>query len=91
MISLFFSRAAIFFIGLVGLTISYSLIIEWELWGLSSSLFRVSLVFDWMSILFLGRVCLISRCIIKYSEYYIEGEINFLRFVYIILIFVVSM
>lgn len=44
-----------------------------------------------MSLVFLGRVCLISGCIIKYSEYYIEGEINFLRFVYIILMFVVSM
>nr|DAZ91244.1 TPA_asm: ND5 [Gammarus fossarum] len=91
MISLFFSSAVMFFIGLIGLTMNYSLIIEWELWGLSSSLFSMSLVFDWMSMLFLGSVCLISSCIMKYSEYYMEGEINFLRFVYIMLMFVVSM
>nr|DAZ91231.1 TPA_asm: ND5 [Gammarus fossarum] len=91
MVCLFFNSAVMFFTGLVGLVMSHSLVIEWELWGQSSALFSFSLVFDWMSLVFLGSVCLISGCIMKYSEYYMEGEINFLRFVYIMLMFVVSM
>lgn len=90
-VNLFFSRICFFFWGLSSVLIGDSLIIEWELLGFRSVLVRFRLVFDWIRLVFLGRVCLISSCIIKYSEYYIEGEINFLRFVYIILIFVRSM
>jgi NADH-ubiquinone oxidoreductase chain 5 len=60
-------------------------------WRLRRCLLRISLVFDWISLIFLGRVCLISGCVIKYSEYYMEGEINFFRFVFILFIFVRSM
>nr|DAZ91283.1 TPA_asm: ND5 [Gammarus wautieri] len=91
MVSLFFSSTAMIFVGLMSIVMGCSFIIEWELWSLNSVLVSFSMVFDWMSLLFLGTVCLISGCVMKYSEYYMEGEINFFRFVYIMLMFVVSM
>nr|QWC54433.1 NADH dehydrogenase subunit 5 [Gammarus lacustris] len=77
--------------GLLSAGLSNSLVIEWEVWSLSSCLLSMSLVFDWMSLIFLGSVCLISGCVMKYSEYYMEGEINFFRFVFILFMFVSSM
>lgn len=43
-----------------------------------------------MRLIFLGSVCFISSSILNYSIYYMEGEKNFLRFVYVIIIFVLS-
>ena len=48
------------------------------------------LLLDWIRLVFLGRVGVISGCIIKYSEYYMEGEKNSMRFVLILFLFVVS-
>nr|APL97252.1 NADH dehydrogenase subunit 5 [Linevichella vortex] len=80
-----------FFSGLLSVVWEYSLIIEWEVWSLNSAMISMSLVFDWMSLIFLGSVCLVSGCIMVYSEYYMEGEINFMRFSYILMGFVTSM
>lgn len=44
-----------------------------------------------MSLVFLATVCLISGFIMKYRVYYIEGEKNYLRFVFRLVLFVVSM
>lgn len=79
-----------FILGLIRIGFRYNIIIEWEVWEFNSSLVRMRLVFDYMRLVFLGSVCVISGCIIKYSSYYIEGEVNYLRFVYIVIIFVVS-
>nr|YP_009339286.1 NADH dehydrogenase subunit 5 [Eulimnogammarus cyaneus]APL97176.1 NADH dehydrogenase subunit 5 [Eulimnogammarus cyaneus] len=80
-----------FFSGVLSVAYDYSLIIEWEVLSYSSSLVSMSLVFDWMSLVFLGSVCLISGSIMKYSEYYMEGEANFIRFSFILIMFVISM
>nr|YP_009478334.1 NADH dehydrogenase subunit 5 [Gammarus roeselii]AVP50039.1 NADH dehydrogenase subunit 5 [Gammarus roeselii] len=80
-----------FILGLMSIGFSYNMIIEWEVWEFNSSLVSMSLVFDYMSLVFLGSVCVISGCIMKYSSYYMEGEVNYLRFVYIVMMFVVSM
>nr|YP_009118046.1 NADH dehydrogenase subunit 5 [Brachyuropus grewingkii]AJF22807.1 NADH dehydrogenase subunit 5 [Brachyuropus grewingkii] len=77
--------------GVASVAYSYSLILEWEVLSLGSSLISMSLVFDWMSLIFLGSVCLISGAVMKYSAYYMEGEVNFLRFSLILIMFVVSM
>nr|DAZ91323.1 TPA_asm: ND5 [Echiuropus macronychus] len=77
--------------GVLSVVYNHSLIVEWEVFSLSSSLISMSLVFDWMSLIFLGSVCLISGVIMKYSEYYMEGEVNFVRFCFILSMFVVSM
>nr|APL97242.1 NADH dehydrogenase subunit 5 [Garjajewia cabanisii] len=83
--------SVMFFSGLCSVLYNYSLIIEWEILSLSSSMVSMSLVFDWMSLIFLGSVCLISGVIMKYSEYYMDGEVNFVRFSFILSMFVGSM
>nr|YP_009339300.1 NADH dehydrogenase subunit 5 [Gmelinoides fasciatus]APL97190.1 NADH dehydrogenase subunit 5 [Gmelinoides fasciatus] len=77
--------------GLVSGLWGCSFVIEWELLELSSVMISMSLVFDWMSLFFLSSVCLISSCVMKYSEYYMEGEVNYLRFSYLLVVFVGSM
>nr|APL97216.1 NADH dehydrogenase subunit 5 [Acanthogammarus victorii] len=83
--------AGMFFGGMVSVLGRCSLIIEWEILSLSSCMISMSLVFDWMSFFFLGSVCLISGAVMKYSEYYMEGETNFVRFSLVLGLFVASM
>nr|YP_009160738.1 NADH dehydrogenase subunit 5 [Pseudoniphargus daviui]CCB84635.1 NADH dehydrogenase subunit 5 [Pseudoniphargus daviui] len=70
---------------------SKSVFLEWEIMQYSGSNVVVSLIFDWMSLTFLGVVSFISTCIMKYSYYYMEGDKNFLRFVMVLSLFVGSM
>nr|SBT96185.1 ND5 [Haploginglymus sp. JP-2016] len=70
---------------------SKSWIIEWEFFFLNSSFMEVSFIFDWVSLSFLSVVSLISGCVMKYSIYYMEGEKNYLRFIFVVMLFVGSM
>ena len=47
-------------------------------------------LFDWMSLLFMGVVFIISFLIILYSDDYMFGYLNIIRFILLVLIFVVS-
>nr|YP_009515497.1 NADH dehydrogenase subunit 5 [Parhyale hawaiensis]AAT69313.1 NADH dehydrogenase subunit 5 [Parhyale hawaiensis]AYB71608.1 NADH dehydrogenase subunit 5 [Parhyale hawaiensis] len=69
----------------------YSLFIEWELMFLMSSSSCFSVIFDWMSLLFLGTVFLIAGSICKFSDYYMSGDKDFVRFMMILMMFVLSM
>lgn len=66
-------------------------VIEWEIIRLSSSSIVFVLIFDWISILFLCFVFLISSRVIYYRGSYIEGDSYFSRFIYLVLLFVFSM
>nr|YP_009695253.1 NADH dehydrogenase subunit 5 [Alicella gigantea]QAT19467.1 NADH dehydrogenase subunit 5 [Alicella gigantea] len=68
-----------------------SYFIEWEVVVLNGSSVVMSLIFDWMSFSFLGSVCIISSVIVKYSSYYMSGEKNYIRFMFLLLMFVGSM
>ena len=48
------------------------------------------ILLDWISLLFLRIVLLISSIVFLYSIYYIEGELNSLKFIYLVFIFVLS-
>lgn len=50
----------------------------------------MGLIFDWVSLLFLRVVSLISIFIIIYSLYYMEGEVNNARFIFVLFSFVFS-
>nr|YP_010250875.1 NADH dehydrogenase subunit 5 [Faughnia haani]QTV76809.1 NADH dehydrogenase subunit 5 [Faughnia haani] len=65
--------------------------IEWEIISTNSNSVVMTLILDWMSLLFLGFVMLISSMVIYYSGGYMEGDSNMNRFVYLVLMFVVSM
>nr|AXI98669.1 NADH dehydrogenase subunit 5 [Pseudoniphargus pedrerae] len=88
---LIFTSGLCFMLSLVSIINHKSIFLEWEIMSYSGMAMVVSLIFDWMSLSFLGVVSFISGCIMKYSYYYMEGEKNFLRFVMVLLLFVGSM
>jgi NADH-ubiquinone oxidoreductase chain 5 len=50
----------------------------------------ITFLFDWISLLFMGFVCIISSLVILYSDDYIHGDLNIVRFIMLVLMFVVS-
>nr|YP_010943434.1 NADH dehydrogenase subunit 5 [Gammarus nipponensis]WLS55463.1 NADH dehydrogenase subunit 5 [Gammarus nipponensis] len=78
-------------VGLTSVFLEYSNVIEWEVWSHSSVVISMSLIIDWMSIFFFSSVCLISGCVMKYSSYYMDGEVSYSRFVLAMCLFVGSM
>nr|ATN95823.1 NADH dehydrogenase subunit 5 [Mesocapnia daxingana] len=65
--------------------------IEWEVLALNSGAIVMTLLFDWMSLIFMGFVLFISSLVIFYSEEYMAGDLNINRFIILVLMFVMSM
>nr|BBN79996.1 NADH dehydrogenase subunit 5 [Grandidierella rubroantennata] len=68
-----------------------AIFIEWEILNLNCTSVVMSMIFDWMSLSFLMVVTLISSMIMGYSIYYMDGDKNPKRFVFILLMFIFSM
>nr|QGT77381.1 NADH dehydrogenase subunit 5 [Candidiopotamon okinawense] len=66
-------------------------VIEWEILSLNSCLVVFTLIFDWISLLFLSFVLLISSSVLYYSGSYMMGDKSYNRFMYLVLMFVFSM
>nr|AVG72772.1 NADH dehydrogenase subunit 5 [Saturnia boisduvalii] len=64
---------------------------EWEIISLNSVSVVMSVLLDWMSLLFMMFVCLISSVVIYYSKSYMQSELNLDRFIILVLLFVFSM
>nr|APX40532.1 NADH dehydrogenase subunit 5 [Chaetocnema tibialis] len=58
---------------------------------LSSVDFMYILLLDWMSLMFMSFVLFISSMVIYYSEEYMMGDLNKIRFVFLVIMFVFSM
>nr|ASY98385.1 NADH dehydrogenase subunit 5 [Phyllocrania paradoxa] len=73
--------------------IMYNMIyfIEWEIISLNSSSIVMTLLLDWMSLLFMSFVMLISSLVILYSEDYMASDIMLNRFIFLVMMFVLSM
>nr|YP_010166680.1 NADH dehydrogenase subunit 5 [Mystonectes coelamboides]QRV62771.1 NADH dehydrogenase subunit 5 [Mystonectes coelamboides] len=67
------------------------MIIEWELLTVNSSSLVMSILMDWMSLMFMSFVLFISSMVIFYSKEYMEGDLNINRFIMLVLMFVFSM
>uniref|UniRef100_UPI003001E0C9 NADH dehydrogenase subunit 5 n=1 Tax=Parotis amboinalis TaxID=3112168 RepID=UPI003001E0C9 len=65
--------------------------LEWELISFSSMSIVMSILLDWMSLLFMMFVLLISSVVIFYSKSYMSSELNLNRFIVLVLLFVFSM
>nr|AQP28885.1 NADH dehydrogenase subunit 5 [Hospitalitermes hospitalis] len=65
--------------------------IDWDIITLNGSSVIMTFLFDWMSLLFMGFVFIISSLVILYSEDYMHGDLNIIRFISLVLMFVVSM
>nr|AMX23061.1 NADH dehydrogenase subunit 5 [Reticulitermes flavipes] len=65
--------------------------VDWGIIMLNGSSVVMTFLFDWMSLLFLGFVFIISSLVILYSDDYMSGDFNIFRFIMLVLMFVVSM
>lgn len=66
------------------------LFIEWELVSLNSCSFSMTILLDWISLIFMGFVIFISSIVILYREEYICGDLNINRFIILVIMFVLS-
>nr|WRO44878.1 NADH dehydrogenase subunit 5 [Taiwanocantharis parasatoi] len=69
----------------------FCLMIEYEVFNLNSSIVCMSILMDWMSLLFMSFVLLISSMVIFYSYEYMHGDLNLSRFIILVVLFVISM
>nr|YP_010895321.1 NADH dehydrogenase subunit 5 [Victoriana melanorrhina]WJW73912.1 NADH dehydrogenase subunit 5 [Victoriana melanorrhina] len=65
--------------------------LEWELVSLNSMSIVMTFLFDWMSLMFMSFVLLISSLVIYYSKEYMLHDMNINRFIMLVLMFVLSM
>nr|QOW08077.1 NADH dehydrogenase subunit 5 [Attagenus augustatus augustatus] len=87
----FFFSVLWFFVGLGFLSFDFSLILEFNLFSIGSCSVVMSILLDWMSLLFMSFVLFISSMVIYYSEEYMSGDLNMNRFIFLVAMFVLSM
>nr|AUO29141.1 NADH dehydrogenase subunit 5 [Platorchestia parapacifica] len=87
----FLSSFILYTISIMFLNNNCSFFFEWEIVMFNSSFCVMSLIFDWMSLMFLGSVFIIASGISKFSDYYMSGDVNFVRFMILLGFFVLSM
>nr|AWV83790.1 NADH dehydrogenase subunit 5 [Okanagana rimosa] len=68
-----------------------SIMVEWNILSMNSCNMSMTLIFDFMSTMFLSVVTFISSMVILYSSEYMSNDKTINRFTYIIMMFVVSM
>nr|YP_009142222.1 NADH dehydrogenase subunit 5 [Hasora vitta]AKG64485.1 NADH dehydrogenase subunit 5 [Hasora vitta] len=88
---LFFFSMLNFFFMVYFLMNNIVMFLEWDLISFNSMSIVMSILLDWMSLLFMMFVSLISSSVIYYSKGYMSSEINLNRFIILVLLFVLSM
>nr|ARH54501.1 NADH dehydrogenase subunit 5 [Micrambe villosus] len=86
-----FLSLVLFLISVYFMINDYSLIIEYNLLKLNSNMIIMTILLDWMSLLFMSFVLFISSMVIFYSMDYMEGELSINRFILLVVLFVLSM
>nr|WRK67332.1 NADH dehydrogenase subunit 5 [Nemoptera sinuata] len=89
--SLMMMSISLFLICLYFIINDLIMFIEWEILSLSSSSIMMTILLDWMSLLFMSFVLFISSMVIYYSDDYMSGDENLDRFIILVLMFVLSM
>nr|QWB85814.1 NADH dehydrogenase subunit 5 [Distenia gracilis] len=80
-----------FFLSLNFLILDYSLIVEYDLLSLNSVSLIMTILLDWMSLMFTSFVLFISSMVIYYSEEYMGEDLYIKRFILLVVLFVCSM
>nr|YP_010419938.1 NADH dehydrogenase subunit 5 [Anopheles moucheti] len=88
---LIFISGSLFIISLKFLLNDLVYFIEWDILSLQSMSIVMTFLFDWMSLMFMSFVLLISSLVIFYSNQYMEEDYNINRFILLVLMFVMSM
>nr|YP_009935677.1 NADH dehydrogenase subunit 5 [Nephus oblongosignatus]QNS38581.1 NADH dehydrogenase subunit 5 [Nephus oblongosignatus] len=88
----FFSFSMIlFFQSLYFLMMDLVYFLELVLISINSSSIEMTLLLDWMSLMFMSFVFFISSMVIFYSKEYMMGDLNLNRFIMLVVMFVFSM
>nr|QBZ38193.1 NADH dehydrogenase subunit 5 [Stenocranus matsumurai] len=64
---------------------------EYVFFSLNSCSFSLIFIFDWLSMIFISVVFLISGSVLLYSIDYMRGDLNVVRFFFLVFIFILSM
>nr|YP_009045241.1 NADH dehydrogenase subunit 5 [Athyma perius]AHA03579.1 NADH dehydrogenase subunit 5 [Athyma perius] len=88
---LFFFMLINFFMMIYFIMNNMIIFLEWEVISFNSINIVFSVLLDWMSLLFMMFVSLISSSVIFYSKSYMSSELNLNRFIILVLLFVFSM
>nr|UPL66057.1 NADH dehydrogenase subunit 5 [Cyrtorhinus sp.] len=88
---LFFFGLFMLLFGLYFLNINMSVFMDWEILTLNSISLNMTLIFDYMSMTFMGLVMLISSMVIFYSDSYMYDDIHKYRFLILVFLFIMSM
>nr|AIY61887.1 NADH dehydrogenase subunit 5 [Acanthotermes acanthothorax] len=88
---LFFLGWCCCFLGVYFIMSDLVYFVDWNVVTLNGSSVVMTFLFDWMSLLFMGFVFIISSLVILYSDDYMFGDLNIFRFILLVLMFVVSM
>nr|YP_009924715.1 NADH dehydrogenase subunit 5 [Araschnia levana]QNH68852.1 NADH dehydrogenase subunit 5 [Araschnia levana] len=88
---LFFFMLINFFMMMYFIMNNMIIFLEWDIISFNSMSIVFSILLDWMSLLFLMFVSLISSSVIYYSKSYMSSELNLNRFIILVLLFVFSM
>nr|YP_007026837.1 NADH dehydrogenase subunit 5 [Metacrangonyx goulmimensis]CCI69527.1 NADH dehydrogenase subunit 5 [Metacrangonyx goulmimensis] len=91
MYTLFFVSAGFFMLFVFLSMKNMTFFLEWELFSFNGGSMIFLTVLDWMSMMFVSTVTLISAVICGYSKYYMDGDPFYQRFMFILLLFVSSM
>nr|YP_010865480.1 NADH dehydrogenase subunit 5 [Eoneureclipsis hainanensis]WGT74389.1 NADH dehydrogenase subunit 5 [Eoneureclipsis hainanensis] len=90
-IYLIFLSFMLFSLGLKFLMENLSLILEWELISINSNMIVMIIILDWISLMFMGLVLLISSMVVYYMKSYMSEEVYQIRFLFLVLLFILSM
>nr|AIU41116.1 NADH dehydrogenase subunit 5 [Parnassius imperator] len=88
---LFFFSMMNFFFMIYFIMENMVMFLEWEIISFNSMSIVMSIILDWMSLLFMMFVLMISSSVIYYSKSYMSSEMNLNRFIILVLLFVFSM
>nr|YP_009373274.1 NADH dehydrogenase subunit 5 [Graphium leechi]AOW43553.1 NADH dehydrogenase subunit 5 [Graphium leechi] len=88
---LFFFSMINFFFMMYFIMEDLVIFLEWEIISFNSMVIVMSILLDWMSLLFMMFVLMISSSVIFYSKSYMSSELNLNRFIILVLLFVFSM
>nr|WPN89772.1 NADH dehydrogenase subunit 5 [Sinoscolia sp. 1 GYN-2023a] len=91
MLFLFLNSLIMFYLGMYFLFFNLVYFIELNIFSLNSCSILMTVLLDWMSLLFLSIVLFISSFVIYYSKIYMMGDLMINRFISLVLLFVLSM
>nr|YP_010363623.1 NADH dehydrogenase subunit 5 [Tenebroides mauritanicus]UNZ12737.1 NADH dehydrogenase subunit 5 [Tenebroides mauritanicus] len=86
-----FLSVSFFALSLNFMVLDYTVVLEYCLMYLNSSSIMMTVLVDWMSLLFMSFVLFISSMVIYYSAEYMHGDLNMDRFILLVVMFVLSM